>query len=360
MSGHSSPTSDEVVLYFIHAKTSFTAIDEKIFSKYHVVKIFEFSISGVLSIPWLWIRQLFFILGNLKHAHSMVCMFAGYHSFLPVLLGKLLSKKVYIVAGGIDCVNFPKLNYGNFHKFWLAKITSFSFRNASHIFPISEYLEEGKYHYDSTHPTKQGIRVWCEGIKTPITVVYNGFQCEQWYPEPDQNPPFGTFLSIASNLDNDTRMKIKGIDLVLEVAALLPQYHFTIIGKDRPESSNNIPKNVSILPFMKHEELRAVYCRHQFYLQLSISEGFGNSLAEAMLCGSVPIGSSSGSIPMVIGNCGYILEQKNINELKKLIEYALVDIDFSRKQKEGRERIISSFSIEKREGKLKSLMKLEI
>lgn len=347
--------SKKSILYFIHASTSFTEIDHTIFSKFHPVKTFLFTIKGALSIPALWIQQLLFLARESRNAHSFVCMFAGYHSFIPVMWGRLFSKKVYIIAGGIDCVNFPKLNYGNFHKYWLSKITSYSFRRASHIFPISEYLEKGEYHYDPIHPPQQGIRVWCKNIKTPITVVYNGFQCEKWFPDEGKQAPAGTFLSIASNLDDATRMKVKGIDLVLELALLLPQYQFTIIGKDKPL---NLPGNVKILPFMPHELLREVYCSHQFYLQLSVSEGFGNSLAEAMLCGSVPIGSSSGSIPMVIGDCGYILDKKELPDLKALVEKAIIDPDYSRKREEGRKRIISSFSIEQRAKKLTELMNL--
>ena len=343
------------ILYFIHSPTSFTAIDHSIFSRYYSVNTFVFKISGVLSIPVLWLRQVVFLLTQSKNAHCYVCMFAGYHSFLPVLFGRIFSKKVYIIAGGIDCVNFPKLHYGNFHKFWLSKITAYSFRNASHIFPISEYLEDGNYHYDEQHPSRQGIRVWCKNIHTPITVVYNGFECEKWYPEKQQETQSGSFLSIASNLDDSTRMKVKGIDMVLELAVKFPQYRFTIIGKDKP---THVPENVTILPFMAHEELRAVYCRHQFYLQLSVSEGFGNSLAEAMLCGSVPIGSSSGSIPMVIGECGYILEKRDLNALVSLVKKAVNDPDYEKKLKEGRERIINSFSIERRAQNLKKLMHL--
>lgn len=358
MALHSSSSGKDAILYFIHAKTSFTGIDEKIFSKYHPVKEFIFAIHGVLSIPRLWLQQLFFILSHRKQTHSMVCMFAGYHSFLPVLLGKVFSKKVYIVAGGIDCVNFPAIRYGNFHKFWLARLTSYSFRNATHIFPISEYLVEGDYYYDKLHPKQQGIKVWCKDIQTPITVVYNGFECENWYRKEEEVAPSGSFLTIASNLDNGTRMKIKGIDLVLELAAARPDLRFTIIGKDKPDPSLFIPFNVEILPFMKHHELREVYCRHQFYLQLSVSEGFGNTLAEAMLCGCVPIGSSSGSIPMVLGQKGYILERKNLADLIGLVNLAMKDPDFSLKQQSGRQHIIDSFSIQRREAQLKKLMHL--
>jgi glycosyltransferase involved in cell wall biosynthesis len=345
-------------LYFIHSRTSFTAIDEKIFSSYHPVKDFIFTIRNGFSIPWLWLKQLAFIFSNHRQTHSMVCMFAGYHSFVPVLWGKIFSKKVYIVAGGIDCVSFPAIRYGNFHKFWLSKLTAFSFRNATHIFPISEYLVEGAYHYDKAHPKAQGIKVWCRNIQTPITVVYNGFECEKWFRLENEVAPKGSFLTIASNLDNGTRMKIKGVDLVLELAAALPDCSFTIIGKDQPDAQLVIPANVKILPFMEHRQLREVYCRHQFYLQLSVSEGFGNTLAEAMLCGCVPIGSSSGSIPMVLGDKGYILHQKNLNDLMKLVEFAMADTNYDAKQKSGRQHIIDSFSIQKREAQLKKLMHL--
>jgi glycosyltransferase involved in cell wall biosynthesis len=90
---------------------------------------------------------------------------------------------------------------------------------------------------------------------------------------------------------------------------------------------------------------------NEFYLQLSISEGFPNSLCEAMLCECIPIGSNVGGIPQIIGNSGRIIGNRDITLIKHEI------LHLSGMEEDGREllgenarkRIIENFSIEKRE-----------
>jgi glycosyltransferase involved in cell wall biosynthesis len=338
-------------LYFYHSKTSFTEIDRNVLETKYLVKESPFIIKNGLSIPFLWIQQVVFLLRNIQRAEVILCMFAGYHSFLPVLFGKLFKKKVVIVAGGIDCVAFPSINYGNFNKKILGWITCWSFKNCYHIAPISEYLVDSPYTFQPYDHPRQGILFHCRKVRTPITVIYNGFNIDKWYYNNETRLP-KSFLTIASNLDNNTRKKIKGVDLLIETARLLPDCSFTILGSN--QNIQNLPRNIKLLPPVSHDLLRSIYCTHQFYLQLSISEGFGNTLAESMLCECVPIGSSAGAIPMIIENAGYILNKKNSLELKQLIEDALKNDQLNLLGKEARNRIIKNFSFERRkEGLLK-------
>jgi glycosyltransferase involved in cell wall biosynthesis len=89
-------------------------------------------------------------------------------------------------------------------------------------------------------------------------------------------------------------------------------------------------------------------------LQLSTSEGFPNSLAEAMLCGCVPIGSAVGDIPNIIGDAGFILERKNTLKLTSIIK-SLDSINFDFLRKKARERVSSNFTYERRKEKLLAL-----
>jgi glycosyltransferase involved in cell wall biosynthesis len=53
------------------------------------------------------------------------------------------------------------------------------------------------------------------------------------------------------------------------------------------------------------------------------AEQFGRVLVEAMAAGKVVIGSSSGAIPEVIGNAGFVFEENNVEDLTRKLQQAL-------------------------------------
>jgi len=57
------------------------------------------------------------------------------------------------------------------------------------------------------------------------------------------------------------------------------------------------------------------------------TEQFGSALAEAMACGVPVIGSSSGAIPEVIGDCGIIVEENNPTALAQALQALALDPD---------------------------------
>lgn len=60
------------------------------------------------------------------------------------------------------------------------------------------------------------------------------------------------------------------------------------------------------------------------YLQLSLTEGFPNALIEAMACGCIPIVSSVGAMPEIVGQTGRVLKKKNIADLNEIIRSLVV------------------------------------
>ncbi len=335
------------VLYICHSTTSFTKIDTLILSQKFNVIVFEFHIKGALSMPLLWIKQKLFLWKHVKKSSLVFCMFAGYHSIIPVVFAGLFNKPCIIVAGGIDAVSFPSVNYGNFNKFLLSKFTALSFKWCSHVAPISDYLVDSAYTYQDNDFKRQGFLYHVKQLKTPYTVVYNGFETKHWYDN-NEDRIKNSFLTIAANLESESRRKIKGIDMVIEAAKLFPECTFTIIGSNSKESNFEVPLNVNIITFLPHHELRSIYCKHDFYLQLSMSEGFGNTLAEAMLCGCIPIGANAGAIPFIIGENGFILKRKDNIELKSVFLQAMNSNTKAEMRMQARKSILDRFSIEKR------------
>ncbi len=86
-------------------------------------------------------------------------------------------------------------------------------------------------------------------------------------------------------------------------------------------------------------------------MQLSVNEGFGCALSEAMLCGCIPIVANSGALPNVAGKSAFKVNHRTIENVKKSIEKVL---NLSKSEKEtlsndSRKHILTNFGIEKRE-----------
>lgn len=272
---------------------------------------------------------------------------------LPVWFGKLFGKKCTIQAGGTDCINMPEIGYGNFRKKWLRLATVYSFKNCSLILPVAEALVRQEYTYDPQINSKQGLLNLIPDLKTQIQVIPNGFDTDFWRDLGKTRKPL-TFISVATGTSNPSRAMVKGYDLIEKLAEHHPDWTFTLVG-DSVYSSPN--PNVTVLGKMKPANLLDLYNSHQFYLQLSTSEGFPNALGEAMASGCVPIGSAVGAIPEIIGDVGVILKEKNLDVLDSAIqEFAKQELNsFSQK---ASERIHNLFNFEKRKKALLEALNL--
>jgi glycosyltransferase involved in cell wall biosynthesis len=303
-----------MILYTFPVRTAFIDRDLEMIRPMAEIKPLEFTQSPA-KLPFFFILQFFQLLWFLPKTNQYLCFFGGYHSVLPVWFGKMFGKKCTIQAGGTDCINMPEIGYGNFRKKWLRLATVYSFKNCSLILPVAEALVKQDYSYDPQINSKQGLLNLIPDLKTPIQVIPNGFDTDFWRDLGKTRKPI-SFISVATGTSNPSRAIVKGYDLIEQLAALHPDWTFSLVGDPNYFSSN---PNVQVLGKMKATELLELYNSHQFYLQLSTSEGFPNALGEAMACGCIPIGSAVGAIPEIIGDSGIILAKKNLKELDKLL-----------------------------------------
>ena len=135
---------------------------------------------------------------------------------------------------------------------------------------------------------------------------------------------------------------------------MFPDCEFIILGVDNQSRIQTQSAKVKILHAVKNEELIDIFSECEFYLQLSMAEGFPNSLCEAMLCECIPIGSNVFSIPEIIGDSGFVLQNRNVDELRRLIQQAL-NADKNVLKKKAQLRIAENYTLEKRKEKLLSL-----
>ncbi len=301
-----------LLLYVKYA--TFVKRDKEILEKKFTVSNYHFNTNKKWFLPFAFLKQFFYLLFVGFRFKNYVIQSAGYVSFLPVIFGKLYGKKVVIIAIGTDCAKLPEINYGAFTKPILAWFTAFSFTHCDLILPVHKSLAKSIYTYTTVAFKEQGIQHLVKNCQTTIIEVVNGYDSIKWELL-DVTRKENSFLTVTFALDT-VGMYRKGIDMLVKIAELNPDFSFTIVGK---VGLKKYPKNITLIPNVAQSELLKIYNQHQYYLQLSMFEGFPNALCEAMLCGCIPIGSNVAGIPDIIGNSGYILKNKNINDLQNTI-----------------------------------------
>ena len=298
------------------------------------------------------IAQKIFLFTHLKSASAVYVMFAGYWSVLPVLFGKIYKKPVFIIAGGTDCVSFPEYNYGSLRKPLLRFMIKISFRFATRVLPVAESLVKTEYKWTKTRFRHQGYMSFFPDIKTPYSIIHNGY-----YPVEHElvlagKEPF-SFVTVALVTD-ETRFILKGGDLVIMMAQRFPEFKFTFAGVSEAMInilSPDLPGNLTLMPPLTEEEVKDLLAKQMFYLSLSISEGFPNALCEAMLAGCIPVGSDVGATSLIIGDCGKLITAKDDELIVKAIEELTsqsVSV-LTRLSGEARSRILNMFPVSKRE-----------
>ncbi|MEJ6617076.1 MAG: glycosyltransferase family 4 protein [Crocinitomicaceae bacterium] len=335
--------------YFHVGLSSFVKKDIEILSSEFNLTVHYFDQSSKVKLPFSFLKQLFFLTGTLFRSKASIIQFGGYHSFLPVLFNVLFKKKTIIVLGGTDCVSFPSIQYGCFYNKYLKYFTKFSLKKASLLLPVADALVHSKYTYNSDDFEFQGYKQFISNIRTKHITIPNGYNASIWKNNLPKTK--NTFLTIGADLGSRFGVKLKGIDLIIEVAPLLPNCTFYIVGGDK--IGQDLPENVIPIDNLPNTELPTFIADKQFYLQLSMSEGFPNALCEAMLSGCVPIVSGVGAMPHIIGDSGYILQQKNAQQLKEIIQLALVEYS-NEKASKAVQQIEANFTIENRKAMLNS------
>lgn len=340
------------LIYVFAFRSSFIRKDEELLKKHFDVVPLFFNPLPRWKTPLSFIKQVFQLLANIRNCKGIVCQFAGFHTVAAVIVGKLFGVKTSIILLGAECHNYPGIQHGNFRKKWLGKATRFSFRWASQLLPIDNSLIEFRNDYDLSEPLAQGFKGINPDIKTPTRVIPHGFDGEKF--KPNTIPPQAFSFITASSSVAPPVFQRKGIDLILQIAPRFPQCSFTILCKNDYLKVDELPNNVFILEAVPYEKLPEVLASYQFYLQVSIAEGLPNALCEAMLCGCVPIGSNVFAIPDIIGETGFIVEKRSVQNLEEQIRLALEKSNLSDLSLAAKERIGKKFPLDLRESDLTS------
>lgn len=258
--------------------------------------------------------------------------------FFAVLFCKILRKKSIVVAGGDDVAYLPEIKYGMFSYWWKKWCPLFVFRHADLVLTVSKFNES-----ETLKNTK--------ALYKKVKMIYHGFRAEKFKIPKDIKKD--KIVLTVSSISNE-RIKVKGLDLFIQTAVLLPETGFLLVGTDKDKASiilkKSSGKNVTFLGEVTGRDLLNIYLKAKVYVQLSIHESFGCALAEAMLCECIPVVSKTGATPEVVGDCGFYVDILNPETIAEKIKEALEATDELGKR--ARERIIKMFPLEKRKNEL--------
>ncbi|MCB9170931.1 MAG: glycosyltransferase [Flavobacteriales bacterium] len=294
------------VLWIDKGDATFIRSDLDLLAEHARIRRISFRYRGVRAGLWLMFRMLT-LWWNVAWSDVVIVQFGGWHGLPALFWARLLGRRSLLFLHGADCVAIPSIHYGNFSSPGQAWATRRCYRWASVLVPMHESLIERDDPFNDGEVHQQGIHVRDPRCRTPINVLHHGFDPGKW---PLGRGERSGFITVALDAFAPRTHVLKGIDLVIAAAREMPEVPFTIIGASVP-GMHALPKNLSVLPPMPQAELAHHYAGALGYLQLSLSEGFGCAMAEAMLCGCVPIVSAAGSLPDVSSGMGPVVRERS-------------------------------------------------
>ena len=340
------------IFYFYTRNATFIEKDLAMLRTEFTVTVHAFPDPEKWKTPLLFFSQLAFLIRHFPHGNKVVLMtqFAGYHSFIPCLWGWLMGCPSLIVAGGTDCVAFPSLKYGHFQNRLLAIFTRASYRLVNTVSAVHKSLFYRNNPYAGPEENQQGIRYFMPDARFKENEIPNGFDTRLFRVIlPWEQRPKASFISIAVALDDSIRVRLKGIDLVLDLAKALPDAQFTLVGVQNA-AQFKVPSNAKLLPYQDNAGLHHWYNHCRYYLQLSLSEGFPNALCEAMASGCFPIVSEVASMPEIVGENGLRLPERNAGMLTEMVKELLErsETETASRARQAADSIVSRYSWENR------------
>jgi len=329
------------ILFIKPANSSFMIKDEAFLASQYEIKSFLYRYGNA----WRHLRSLLalsvWLFRFLPAADVVFVWFADYHSWLPVLLSRLLGRKSLLVLGGYDVACVPEFNYGVFVRPFRGWCARRSMRNAGYLLPVAKSMI-------------REIAEQAGPISGAILPTPTGYSSKMWFPQGDKNEKMVLTVSAGQDLN---RLKIKGLDLFAATAEQCPDYDFVIVGlqgQARQAIENLKLSNLRLIDPLGIESLREHYQKANIYMQLSLREGLPNAVIEAMLCECVAIGSRSGGIPEAIGPAGFILDERTPQAAASALRHAMAVAPELRSQ--SRQWALTNFSEELRHATLRRLI----
>lgn len=253
----------------------------------------------------------------------------------PMVAARLCRKAGIVVAGGYDVAAVQEIGYGLMlepRSRWMGRLT---LRLAHRVLCLSQYAA-GE------------VRRWAPRARA--SVAYLGLSVEG-YPVGDA--PRRQVVTIGA-VSNDY-LDRKGLVTFAQASRALPDVAFILVGKHVEASAVARLRelggdNLTLTGYLPEPDLKRVLRESAVYAQLSLHEGFGYALAEAMLSGCTPVVTACGALPEVAGDSGLVVPPRDPRAAAQAIAQLLASAGHRR----ARARIANEFPLTRRRGQLRA------
>jgi len=321
------------ILFVTSRRASFISVDRELLAqRYEVVDLYQ---PGRGASPLRVLRAM-------RGCDAVVGWWASWHTFWPITLAWLLRRPSALIVGGFDTANEPEISYGYQQGGARARLSRWIMRRADVLATNSAYSRAEVERNTGIPPNR-------------VTVMHHGV------PDPFGDLPEKPAEQLALTVGNVDRPNLerKGLRAFAGAAAELPEVEFVLAGRFVDDAGEQLraqaPPNLRLTDWIEEDELLDLYRRAAVYVQASRHEGFGVSVAEAMLAGCVPVVTRAGALPEVVGDVGV---QIDVPAEPRAIAAAIGEA-LARRAGDGsaaRERVLREFSLDARAAALHDLV----
>ena len=313
-------------ILYVHSRlNTFTRIDRDALEERH--EVVDYLQEGFRPRPAeLWRK--------VGECDAIVGWFASWHTALALRFARMRKKPSLLIFGGFDTAAMPEISYGSQRGGVRRGLVRSTAKLATRLVTNSE---------SSLREIAENVGIDTERVE----VVYHGI------PDrfADVDPAAARErMALTVGAVYDVNLLRKGHGPFCEAAANEPEVEWVLAGEWWDDTGKELqakaPGNLRVTGYLSDDDLDDLFRRAGVYVQASLHEGFGMSLAEAMLAGAVPVVTAAGALPEVVGDSGVVLKDATAKSIAAGVAEALALGPEAHVA--ARERVRTEFPYEKR------------